>query len=185
MARPGHVINRLFTYLVWALAVACFGLLGLLGVGPRTGRYTTLTVLSASMRPGIPAGAVVVDTPEPARTLHVGQIITYAIPVDDHHVVTHRVVKIISAGDHPVVVTKGDANDAVDPWQAQITSVDVWRVRATVPGLGFAIHWLRGRNFLVAGVLVLPAALAVWWIVSIWRDDDKHDPHAVGVAAKA
>jgi signal peptidase len=153
-------------------AVISFALLGFLGIGPRTGRYSTLTVLSGSMRPAIPIGAVIVDTPEPASALRVGQIVTYAMPIADHHVVTHRVVRIIGGTAHPSFQTKGDANDAADPWQAQITSAEVWRVRAVVPRLGFVIRWLRNPAMRVLGVAVLPAALAMWWAVSIWRQED-------------
>jgi signal peptidase I len=163
---------------VWAFAVACFGLLALVGIGPRTGRYATLTVLSGSMRPGIPPGAVIVETPEPASSLRVGQVVTYPIPVDDHHVLTHRVVEVVSGGDHPIFQTKGDANDAADPWQAQ-TGGTVWRVRAVVPGLGYAIGGLRNRALRVVGVVV-PVVLAVRWVIGIWRNDD--DPDDVGVA---
>jgi signal peptidase len=184
MKSARHVVERLLTSLVSAIAVACFGLFAIVGVGPHTGRYRTLTVLSGSMRPSIPVGAVLVDMPEPARDLRVGQVVTYAIPVEDHRVITHRVVKIINGGDHPVFQTKGDANNVADPWQEQVTGATVWRVRAAVPGVGLAIHWLRAGTIHLLGVLLVPTVLAMWWVVSIWRDEDKPDPDArVPVAA--
>ena len=148
-------------------------MLGIIGVGPRTGQYKTLTVLSGSMRPGIPVGAIVVDTPESGADLQVGQIVTYAIPVEDHRVITHRVVKIIAAGDHPVFQTRGDNNDAIDPWQAQVIGAEVWRVRGVVPGLGYAIHGLRQRTIHVIAVVVTPIVLALWCVLRIWRDDER------------
>ena len=36
--------------------------------------------------------------------------------IDNHYVVSHRVVKVFEGGDRPVFQTKGDANDAPDPW---------------------------------------------------------------------
>jgi signal peptidase len=158
------------------IAVASLGLLVVLGIGPRTGRYSTLTVLSGSMRPGIPVGAVVLDTPQAPTALRVGQIITYAIPVDDHHVISHRVVKIVSGGTRPVFVTKGDANNAADPWQAQANGETMWRVRAVIPGLGTAIHWLRRPIVHQIGVLVFPTMLAVSCLISIWRADESDSP---------
>jgi signal peptidase len=184
MGRAKHLLNRLLTAFVWIVAVACFGLLGFIGIGPHTGLYTTMTVLSGSMRPGIPVGAVVVGRPQPARDLRVGQVITYPIPVDDHRVVTHRVVRIISAGEHPVFQTKGDSNDAADPWVATATGPTVSRVRGVVPGLGYAIHWLRSRTLHMAGVVVLPVIVGVWRVVDIWREDDEPSPVVLeGVAA--
>ncbi len=170
---PRKTCRLLVTAVVWIIGFGCFGLLGLLGLGPRTGRYTTLTVLSGSMRPGIPVGAVVLATPQPPRALRVGQIITYAIPVDDHRVVSHRVVKILVGGDQPIFVTKGDANNAPDPWHAQLSGSTMWRVRAVIPGLGSAIHTLRQPIVRRIGIYVLPAVVALWWLVDIWR---KHEP---------
>ena len=156
---------------MWAVVLVCVALFLLVGIGPRTGRYRTLSVLSGSMRPGIEPGAVVVVMPEDPRELRVGQIITYRIPVDDRRVVTHRVVEILEAGDRPVFRTQGDANDAPDTWVAKLDGDTVWRVRYVVPGLGHAIHWLRLPMVHTVTVLVLPLLVALWWIVGIWRDD--------------
>jgi signal peptidase len=153
------------------LGITCVGLLLAVGIGPRTGRYRTLTVLSGSMRPGIPVGAVVVVTPERPDQLRAGQIVTYQIPVDDHRVVTHRVVSVTAAGDHPVFKTKGDANTAPDAWLAQVDDTTVWRVRYVAPRLGLLLHWLRTPLVHTVTVILIPMAIALAWIVGIWRDD--------------
>jgi signal peptidase len=156
---------------VWALGITCIGLLLAVGIGPRTGRYRTLTVLSGSMSPGIPVGAVVMIVPERPDQLRVGQIVTYQIPVDDHRVVTHRVVQIVEGGDHPVFKTQGDANNAPDSWLAQVSDPTVWRVRYVVPHLGLVFQWLRRPVVHTATVIVLPLLVALAWIVGIWRGD--------------
>ena len=141
-----------------------------LAIGPRTGWYRTLTLLSGSMRPAYSVGSVVIDVPERPSELRVGQVITYEIPVADHRVVSHRVVKVLSGGTHPTFQTKGDANPVPDPWTAQVTGPTVWRVRAVVPGLGWLILGLREplvRRMLVLGV---PAVLVVLGLVEIWRE---------------
>src|SRR5205809_3772097 len=92
-----------------AFVVACVALLGL-GLLPRTGWYRPVTVLSGSMRPAFAPGDMVVVTPEPVRDVRAGQIISYRIPIGDHHVQTHRVVAVVHGGAHPSVRTKGDAN---------------------------------------------------------------------------
>src|SRR5207237_377441 len=81
--------------------------------------------------------------PEPPGHVRAGQIITYAIPISDRHVETHRVVRILRGGDHPVVITKGDANTAADPWKAELRGDKVWRYRFRLPSLGRAIVVLR------------------------------------------
>src|SRR5438045_3766674 len=80
-----------------AVVVAVLTLVGV-GLGPRLGYYRSLTVLSGSMRPAFAPGDVVIVTPEPIRDVRAGQVITYAIPVGDHHVETHRVVHVVRGG---------------------------------------------------------------------------------------
>ncbi len=155
----------------WMVGIACVSLLLAVGVGPRTGHYRTLTVLSGSMAPRIPVGALVVVTPERPDQLRVGQIVTYAIPVDDHRIVSHRVVEVVQGGDRPVFRTRGDANNAPDPWLAQINDNTVWHVRFAVPQLGRLIQWLRQPVVHTTTVLIFPTFLALAWIVRIWRGD--------------
>ena len=84
-----------------------------------------------------------VVTPEATRDVRVGQVISYHIPVGDHHVQSHRVIEVVRGGDHPLVRTKGDANAAPDPWTARLNGGTAWQVRAVVPKAGWAIVWLR------------------------------------------
>lgn len=148
-------------------ALAALTLLGL-GLLPLLGLYRTETVLSASMQPTFAPGDVIVVTREPASSVRVGQVISYAIPVDDHHVVSHRVIRVVSGGLRPVVVTKGDASSAADPWRARLLDPVVWRYRATLPGLGWPIVVLREpfvRAALLYGATGLLTALL---LVRLW-----------------
>ena len=169
-----RVARFLFGAAVWALVIAAGTLLVVIGVGPHTGKYQTLSVLSGSMRPGIQVGAMVLVTPESPHDVRVGQIITYQIPVEDHRVVSHRVVKVLEGAgtDSPVVQTKGDANNGPDPWQARISSATVWQVRGSVPYAGRLVYWLRRPGVHTGAVKVMPAILVVLWLIAIWR----HDP---------
>lgn len=161
------------------LVTVSLGALGVFGLGPHTGRYRTLTVLSASMRPAIPEGSVVFVTPVPPRAIRPGDVITYHIPVDDQRVATHRVVEIVEPGDHPVVRTQGDANAAPDPWLARLETDPAWRVRAVVPKLGYVLSALRAsplRRLLVWG---LPLLLMVIWLGEIHRRRGQRHDEAV------
>ena len=73
-------------------------------------------------------------------------MISYHIPIGDQHVQTHRIVKVLHGGEHPVVQTKGDANDSVDPWKARLDGKTAWQVRAVAPKLGWLIVWLRSQQ---------------------------------------
>ena len=139
------------------------------GLGPRLGYYRSLTVISGSMQPAFAPGDVVIVTPEPVRDVRPGQVITYAIPVGDHHVETHRVVRVLRRGDHPVVVTKGDANATADPWKAELQGSQVWRYRFRIPLVGHAIVALREPLVHKLTVLLLPVLLALYGLARIWR----------------
>ena len=165
-----------------ALAVACVALVGL-GLLPRTGLYRPVTVLSGSMAPAFSPGDVVVVTPEPLRSVRVGQIISYRIPVGDHHVQTHRVTKIIRGGPHPVVRTKGDANNTADPWRAELHGTTAWRVRTVLPRVGWVIFWFRSPLVHSLTVLLAPLLLALIALAQIWRRPEKTRPEAIADAS--
>jgi len=150
-------------------AIAWLALI-LIGLGPYSGRYRVVTVLSGSMRPSMPVGSMVVDTPIALDKIRVGDVITFQAPIEDHRVVSHRVVQIVDEGtSRPTIITKGDANNAEDPWRATLTSAPAWKVRTAVPMVGFAVLALRDPNVHRVLVYVIPSLLAGVWLVSIWR----------------
>ncbi|MEW6473982.1 MAG: signal peptidase I [Actinomycetota bacterium] len=106
------LLRRGLRFAALGLAGVSLVAFGFVGLGPHTGRYRTLTVLSGSMRPTMPEGSVAIVIPVPPAEIRPGDVITYNIPVGDRRVVTHRVVEIVEGGDHPVVRTQGDANAA-------------------------------------------------------------------------
>ena len=155
-----------------ALLCACGALIGLALV-PRTGWYRPVTVLSGSMKPAFAPGDMVVVTPEPVEDVRRGQVISYRIPIGDHHVQTHRVIKVVRRGPHPLVRTKGDANPVADPWTAELHGTTVWRVHAVLPKLGWAVFWLRAPLVHNLTVLLAPVLLALLGMLQIWRRDEE------------
>jgi signal peptidase len=159
--------------------VFCLAVFAFFGLGPHTGFYRTETVLSGSMVPRFSPGDVIVVTPEPLRDVRVGQVITYHAPVQGHMIVTHRVVKVLKGGAHPVVWTKGDSNAAPDPWTAKLQGSTAWQQRWVIPGAGFIIEWLRAQWMRWLLVFVVPVLLAVIWLRDIWRDEDSDEQEEV------
>jgi signal peptidase len=154
------------------------------GILPKLGVYRPVTVYSNSMRPVFGAGDMILVTPERAADVRVGQVITYAIPIGDLHTESHRIVRILKTGDRPVVLTKGDANSAVDPWNATLRGPTVWRYRARLPYLGYAVIALRMPFVRVLCLVVLPLLLASILIGRIWgyrivRGDSRHHAAAL------
>lgn len=140
-----------------------------LGVAPRVLGYRPVVVLSGSMTPTFRAGDVILVRQVPAERLHVGDVITYHIPIGDLHVESHRVVRIVSGGREPVVVTKGDANAYADPWQAKLHGGFVWRTVHVLPRIGYGVVLLRDSRLRPLLVVCLPALLVLLGLAQIWR----------------
>ena len=141
-----------------------------LAVGPHVLDYRTMTMLTGSMSPVIDPGDVTIVTPLPVDQVTAGMIITYHVPIDDHHLITHRVTSVDHGTDGSVTVqTKGDANDAVDPWQATLQGDTAWQVRTVIPELGHLLHALRTPVVSQALVYGAPTLLAGWLLLTIWR----------------
>jgi signal peptidase len=170
-----------------ARLVLAFALLALvfLGLLPNLGWYRTETVLSGSMKPYFSPGDIVVVTPEPTRDVRVGQVISYHIPVGDHHVQSHRVIKVVRGGDRPLVRTKGDANTSPDPWTARLNGGTAWQVRAVVPKAGWAIVWLRTPAIRQLAIFAVPLLLALLGLWRIWRGPPGSEDEAPDAARTA
>jgi signal peptidase I len=166
-------------WFVRGLVVVAVLAFGVLAVGPHVLGYRTMTMLTGSMAPQINPGDVVISTPLDVHDVTKGMVISYHIPIDDHRVVTHRVVSVQHGADGTVTVqTKGDANTALDPWQATLQGQTAYQVRAVIPELGHVIEALRTPVVSKALIYGAPALLAGWLILSIWRpaqDDDEQE----------
>lgn len=160
-----------------AFAVAGLATFGLLGIGPRTGAYRTLTVLSGSMRPTFDPGSVVVVRPFDLREVRTGDVIAFTAPIDGRPTVTHRVIEVVEPGPNPVVRTQGDANDVADPWAARLSGGG-WRVVGAVPVVGRATNVLTRPEVRRAVNVVLPAAFLVVWMAALLPERRRKQPAA-------
>jgi signal peptidase I len=161
---------------VLGLALLAFAVLA---VGPHVLGYRTLTMLTPSMSPGIDPGDVVVVTPLAVSDVTEGMVITYHIPVGDRSLITHRVVSVQKDPDGRVTVqTKGDANEANDPWLATLEGDTAYQVRAVLPELGNLIQALRTPVVFQTLLYGAPALLAGWVLLSIWRPTNEEEDQA-------
>ncbi|RBY75703.1 signal peptidase I [Blastococcus sp. TF02-09] len=152
---------------VVGLAVAVFAFLA---VGPHVLGYRTMTMLTGSMAPMIEPGDVTVVTPIAVEDVTEGMVITYHQPIGDRSIVTHRVIEVDRSADGRVSVrTQGDANEAADPWTATLEGDTAYQVRAVVPELGHAIQALRAPVLTQTLLYGVPALLAGWVLLTIWR----------------
>ncbi len=150
------------------LLAAVLAFLGL-AVGPHLFGYRTMTMLTGSMAPYINPGDVTVVTPLPPADITPGMIISYHIPVEDHRVVSHRVIDVTRSPSGAITMqTKGDANPGNDPWTATLDGDTAYRVRGIVPMLGTAIRFLRTPMLQQSLLYGVPTILAGWVLLSLW-----------------
>jgi len=130
--------------------------------------YRTEIVLTGSMRPTIAPNDMVLVHGIAARSMRVGDIVSFAAPDQKGIVITHRVRTLRRlAGGRIAVTTRGDANNTSEHWTIA-PSGSVARVVATIPGVGAITDWagnqlLRLLVFGIFGLAALVAALRWVW----------------------
>jgi signal peptidase len=163
-------VARALPWVVRGIVVVSVVAFAGLAVGPHVLGYRTMTMLTASMSPSIDPGDVTVVTPLAVSDVTEGMVITYHIPIGEHQLITHRVVSVEHGTDGSVTVqTKGDNNEAVDPWSATLEGDTAYQVRAVIPEIGHVIHALRTPAVATALVYGAPALVAGWLLLAIWR----------------
>lgn len=116
-------------------------------------------VISGSMAPDIPVGALTVARTVPAETVTVGDVVTVPRTNADG-LVTHRVIEAGPAEDGRATVLRlqGDANDEPDALPYVVT--DVGKVLTSVPGAGYVVQFGQRNLVGVVAVLLLITAFA-------------------------
>ncbi|HET7658843.1 MAG TPA: signal peptidase I, partial [Oryzihumus sp.] len=136
--------------------------------GVLTGRYQVRPVLSSSMTPKLPVGSVVVTQRVPMSQVRAGDVIVFHRPGAPDQLVVHRITTLDRTGGTVVVRTKGDANQAADPWTASLRGDTAYRAIADVPLVGYAAVWahspgVRRDTLLAGGLLALAAGITAAW----------------------
>jgi signal peptidase len=99
----------------WMLILVCVAALVLAVLLPRLGGATPYTILTGSMRPGMPPGTLVVAKPVDPTQISIGTVVTYQLESGKPTVVTHRVIATRTNLDGDLEFqTQGDANDIPD-----------------------------------------------------------------------
>ncbi len=131
--------------------------------------WQPVVVLSDSMAPAVRAGDIVVTSPPAPHLLREGVIARFDAPARDGTLM-HRIVGVTADG---AFRTKGDANEVADSTPvepSQIRGV----ARLVVPALGYAVVQAAYGRTLMAALLVLAFAAAVW--ASRWGLQADYEP---------
>ena len=128
-----HVWNIISTALVVLVVLFAIVLLGVRLFGIRV-----YSILSGSMEPEYPVGALIYVKEIDPSEVEVGDVITYVLPNETP--ATHRVVRIDAENRH--FYTKGDANEAEDGapvYFENLIGTPVFKL----PYLGYAAHYIQ------------------------------------------
>lgn len=130
---------------------------------PRVTGAELRTVTTGSMSPALRPGTLVVVFPVAPSRIRPGDVVMFRQPDQPERIVTHRVLTVANG----VIVTKGDANGAPDPWRVRSADV-IGKVAVAIPRVGPVVEAARspvGFALLVVvpAVVVLMNEASVWW----------------------
>lgn len=138
--QKNRILKRCFSGLT-SVMVAIVVIIAATLVGMRLAGFRTFTVMSGSMSPEYPVGALIYVKPVDYYTLKEGDVISF-VSGDDKTVVTHRIVGIeVDKKDSDVwrFRTQGDANEFPDANLVHYKNV-LGTPIITIPFLGYFAH---------------------------------------------
>ena len=153
MLSARKILSFSIHFLVWML-LSFLLIAAALTAGARLIGYTPYVVLSGSMEPAIPTGALIyVRATDPYRGKE-GDPITFHLN-QGGPVATHRVIEIDATNRY--FITKGDANNSPDGMPVQFSSL-LGTPRFTLPAAGFiyqALSTSPGKPLALAFIIVV------------------------------
>jgi signal peptidase I len=155
--------KRLRTFVAYVLLLAVLGGAGICAFALVQGTWMVTPVLSGSMRPGLAVGGVAISQRVPVDSLTVREVIVFRDPFKPSEQIVHRIVRITKNSSGQLLFnTQGDANTVRDPWTLTIKGAYIYRVRWSVPLLGYVANSYqnhRGDYQLGAGIVLILIAL--------------------------
>lgn len=159
---------------LYGLMIATVVAVALLFIGTRIDLlgYQVKVVQSGSMEPAIGVGSIVIIAP--AMRYEIGDVITFGEDTPTKVPITHRIVAQKVDNGETVFVTKGDANEDVDPITIARTDI-IGKVWTTVPWVGRVIEFVRtplGYGLLVgipALIIILDEIADIVWEIHKYR----------------
>lgn len=117
------------------------------------GGFRGFTVMSASMEPAIPTGALVITQQILPKQLQSGDIITFLRPDNTKEFITHRISKTQQHEQITTIKTKGDNNKTQDKWTVAGGSV-IGRVIVTIPYAGYILSFSQTKIGIALFILI-------------------------------
>lgn len=138
MLKKKSNIYKWLSGMIVSLSILCAFLL----FGIRLFGLTPYTILSSSMEPNYPTGAIIYVKKVDVNTLQVGDVITFHL--SSGMTATHRVVDIIQDEVHQDIKryqTKGDNNNIIDGKLVEMEQI-IGKPVFTLPYLGYFANYI-------------------------------------------
>jgi len=160
---------RIVKSLLFWISTVCLVIAILLIAVPKLFGVEFRAVLTGSMTPDIPVGALVVIVPTEAKNIKIGDDITFV--TGSEKVVTHRVVRIDRAKNE--FTTWGIANDpsAIDAPNKYENILGV--VKIHIPFVGRIFGWIATLSGKIIMATAIIAIYMLTFIIGIWTKDRK------------
>ena len=144
-------VIKKFIHVIAVILYVCVGVYALL-CAPMVFGYKPLVVLSGSMEPTYKVGGIVYYKTVNPFEIKQGDIITFK--ADEKTIVSHRVMEVHES----TFVTKGDANNSIDPNEVSYANVLGRDLELCIPYLGYYVRFIN-ENMLVCIPVVIILAL--------------------------
>jgi signal peptidase I len=169
LSKPAATPSRLRALAGWLAFAAAALLLALvaLGTAPILMGERTFVVMSGSMAPAIPEGAIAIARPAPVQDLRVGDVVVFTAGANAILPVIHRISGVREQGGTRYFTTRGDANPSADASEVSLPA-SAWVVRDSLPFAGYLISFATSRTGVIVLIgipLSLLAGLGLldWW----------------------
>jgi signal peptidase I len=151
------LVKRVVTAVEAVALGALVALAGVAGVALARGTWMMTSVQSGSMRPGLSVGGLAISERTPLDRLAVRDVIVFRSPDNPTEQVLHRIVHLAEGRSGQMLVnTQGDASTAPDPWTITLRGGSAYRVRWSVPLVGYvAIAYRNYRDFWFGAGIVM------------------------------
>ena len=165
------LVKRLIRLVQVAVLVVVLALTGTAGVALARGTWMLTPVRSGSMRPGLSVGGLAISERVPAGRLAERDVIVFREPNKPTEQVVHRIVHLAEGSSGQILInTQGDANTVRDPWTITIRGDYAYRVRWSVPLVGYvAIAYQNDPGFWLLGAGVIMIGIAISLVYSARR----------------
>lgn len=126
------------------------------------------------MVPTFEPGDVIFVSERDPETLRVGEIVTFRAKPGSSTLITHRVIEVLTDGDHPRYRTQGDANEDPDPFVVKPEMV-VGTYDFQIPWWGYLVKILRSKAGYLGLILLPSLVLLATQMVALYKELDAWD----------